>query len=102
MTVTLSLTESHLQILRFVVLQTPTFILGQSRYDDPPEIAEGIRVSNAHTDDLVKLEFLQDVSAEAPIKLADLEKEHGRKHRVFVLTRGGIEFFHELSNPRVN
>lgn len=102
MTYTAELTDSHLQILRFIVLETPTFILSLPQEGDDPEVAEGIRISNRHTDDLARLEFLQDVSAEVPIKIADLEKKSGRKYRVFVVTKGGITFFNELSNPRVN
>lgn len=102
MTVTFSLTESHIQVLRFIVLESPTFILSMPKYDDIPEVAEALKATNGYADDLARLEFLQDVSAEAPIKIADLEKDKGRKHRIFVITRGGISFFRELSNPLVN
>lgn len=96
------LNETHLQIMRFICKQQPTYILGQLKEGDPPEVEERIITSNQYTNDLVELGFLKDISDVARYDLEKLEESRGRKHRILTVTQQGLLFFDEVTHPTIN
>lgn len=102
MTVHTELSQTHLQIMHYVIAHAPTYILGQLKDDDTPEAAERIKVSNQSTDDLIALGLLEEFSSDAQDMLDTLEKARNRKHRIFRATQLGRAFFKETASQSVN
>lgn len=102
MTVQHELNQTHLQIMHYVIAHAPTYILGQLKEDDSPEVVERINVSNQSTDDLIALGLLEEFSNQAKDMLDTLEQARGRKHRIFRATQLGRAFFKETASQSVN
>jgi len=102
MTATAEITVTQMQIMADVATRMHTFIIGVPIEGDPEGNRIRMTVAASEADQLVTLGFLEDLTEQTSMMLADLEQATGRKHRVFNITEMGKSFFRSSVSQLVN
>lgn len=79
-----------------------TFAVIEPTEDDAPETQEKLRRWLQETDDLVKLDLVEDVSEQFAEQIGKLQGRDGRQYHVFMVTEVGFLMFHNFGERVAN